>query len=57
MGVQRMDAGRGHDLRDGLDVQAWKGNWAKYTNWTFTPEPTREMPEHAAAILSERETP
>ena len=37
-----------------LEVQAWKGNWANYANWTFTPQPTREMPERVAEILAER---
>ena len=38
-----------------LEVQAWKGNWVNFTNWTFTPKPTREMPERVAAILADRE--
>ena len=37
-----------------LEVQAWKGNWANFDNWTFTPKPTRAMPERVAAILAER---
>ena len=37
-----------------LEVQAWKGNWADFANWTFTPKPARAMPERVAEIFAER---